>query len=474
MQRDRRVLSQVTTVLLLGASAIAVTGAMAGGGLPPTPRPAPACTLTPTQHVKSVKAFAEMMPVFRHPRCTNCHGGVNPFVEEEVGRHRGGAMTPPPPFNHEQCQDCHDQLAGWDIPGTPLFFAGKSDQAICEQVKAFAETGHNFVEHIRNDHGGIQFIAAGFAGDRALDAQSRADYDVKVEPPPGTQPELTELARKWVEAMGGEFVGPLDCGCKVPEFRVHFESTITTIYGGGAGGSTAITGKGDVVLKLVANGSDPDYDVTSGPDQTNGLISWSGVSLTPGAATGCQAAILSSPPTKFGFLLSVGAGEQQTLALEVVPEPDKHSVRKKCRSPAGQLVVAPVETMAGTFSGGWIALHGEGEGTAALAPPQMPSAGDMEKMKNMAEAMQKAHDESPSEQVDMAQMQEMMKMMVPDADARLAAARKNFVLSMPGVCTAGASGLATCTVKQTRKTSAAEFTENTVITIGLAPSTAGK
>ncbi len=485
MKWDRRLLPQAASWVFALSPAIAVTAVLAGdtaaapiAHAAPTKSigpasPAPGCPLSPTQHVKSVKQFAEMMPVFRHPRCTNCHGGVNPFVEEEVGGHRGGAMEPPPPFNAEQCQDCHDQLVGWDIPGKPLFFAGKSDQAICEQVKAFAEDGHNFIEHIRHDHGKIQFIAAGFAGDKALDAQSRADYDVKVEPPPGTQAELTELARKWVDAMGGEFVGPLDCGCKIPDFEVGFESTMSTVYSGGAGGSSTLTGKGKVTLKLLANGSDPEYDVTSGPNSTDGLITWSGVSLTPGAATGCVATILGSTPTKFGFLLSVGAGEVPTLLLEIVPEPDQHSVRQKCRSPAGTWVVAPTQQMAGAFSGGWVTLHGQGAGTSALAAPQMPSADQMKKMQQLAEEMQKAQQASPGAEMDMSKMQELTKLMVPDADERLAAARKNFTLSMPGECVQGTGDVTTCTSKLTRKGSGAEFTENTVVTIRVAPA-AGK
>ena len=56
---------------------------------------------------------------------------------------------------------------------------------------------------------------------------------------------------------------------------------------------------------------------------------------------------------------------------------------------------------------------------------------------------------------------------------RLKAARKNFTLSMPGECVQGTTDLAKCTIKQTRKISGAEFIENTVVTIRVAPA-AGK
>jgi len=243
-------------VLALGAVAVAARGQGLASAVPTRSRllagSAPSCPLSLPEQVKSVKAFAKMMPVFRHPRCTNCHGGVNPFVEQEVGGHRGGAMEPPPPFNREQCQECHDQLVGWDIPGTPLFFAGKSDEEICMQVKAFAETGHSFVEHIRHDHGLIQFIAAGFKGDRALDQQSLADYDVVVDKPPGTQEQLTEKARTWVKAMGGEgkFEGSPECGCVKPRIELTMSSDWM-----GTDGSQTVTAEVKATVELTADSS---------------------------------------------------------------------------------------------------------------------------------------------------------------------------------------------------------------------------
>jgi hypothetical protein len=42
----------------------------------------PSCPLPVGRQVKAVKAFLEIMPVFQHPRCFNCHGGVNPFIKK--------------------------------------------------------------------------------------------------------------------------------------------------------------------------------------------------------------------------------------------------------------------------------------------------------------------------------------------------------------------------------------------------------
>jgi len=184
---------------------------------------APSCPLPYAKQVKAVKAFAEMMPVFRHPRCLNCHGGVDPFEEEEVGGHRGGAMEQSFPINTAQCQDCHDGLPGWMVPPLEdLMFVGKSDEELCLQMKHREKTGAEFVGHIFNDHddANVQFIAAGFKGDRAL-GEGLADYDLVAEKPPGTQAQLTDKARKWVETLGDGYTASPECGCVKPSLKLE-------------------------------------------------------------------------------------------------------------------------------------------------------------------------------------------------------------------------------------------------------------
>jgi hypothetical protein len=45
------------------------------------------CPLTAEQTQKSIQAFAQITPLLHHPRCENCHGGVDPF--SETGNHGG-------------------------------------------------------------------------------------------------------------------------------------------------------------------------------------------------------------------------------------------------------------------------------------------------------------------------------------------------------------------------------------------------
>ncbi len=223
MRRVRRIAAAgLSLAVVMLVALVAVGAALAGEPAGEARRASPArpeegsCPLSLGDQEKSVRAFAKMTPVFRHARCSNCHGGVNPFEADSTSKHGGGQMDPS--VGAEQCQACHDQLPGWDTPGIPMFFIGKSDEDLCVQMKTFEESGASFVEHIRNDHGGIQFIAAGFKGERGLGKESQDPSDsgepFAAVPPPGTQEELTQKAREWVKAMGGDYVGSKACGCR--------------------------------------------------------------------------------------------------------------------------------------------------------------------------------------------------------------------------------------------------------------------
>jgi hypothetical protein len=186
------------------------------------------------KQIQAVGAFAEMLPVFRHPRCMNCHGGLDPTSDAHPG-----ADQIEPNSNSEQCQQCHDGLPGWRQPGEPVFFVGKSDEELCLQMKQFEHTGREFVEHIHNDHGGVQFIAAGFVGDRAL-GEGLVDYSLTIEQPPGTQAGLTAMARKWVDLLGEEgYTASRECGCVV---KLEGKFTYTDSLSGVMSNVTKVTG----------------------------------------------------------------------------------------------------------------------------------------------------------------------------------------------------------------------------------------
>lgn len=189
---------------------------MALGGAPPLEaQTGSSCPVSIGKQIEAVAAFAEMLPVFRHARCMNCHGGLDPTSDAHPGADQLEPNSNPLVFA-EQCQMCHDGLPGWRQPDNLLFFVGKSDEQLCLQMKKFERTGEEFVSHIFNDHGpdNIQFIAAAFVGDRAL-GEGLADYRLVVEKPPGSQAELTAKARKWTELVGEGYSASEECGCLV-------------------------------------------------------------------------------------------------------------------------------------------------------------------------------------------------------------------------------------------------------------------
>jgi hypothetical protein len=78
----------------------------------------PSCPLSIKQQVDAVKAFGEMLPVFRHPRCINCHGGLDPMSDRHPGKGQIEDITDRDSLL-AACQDCHDGLKGWRVPGAP-------------------------------------------------------------------------------------------------------------------------------------------------------------------------------------------------------------------------------------------------------------------------------------------------------------------------------------------------------------------
>ncbi len=228
---------------------------------PLTAAAAPSCPLPVGQQVKAVKAFREMLPVFRHPRCSNCHGGVDPHSEQ----HRGsGSLDEDLTLAGnraeylEQCQTCHNEMPGanqgWMVPPIEaLNFVGKSDEKLCLQMKHFEKTGEKFVAHIFNDHGeaNVQFIAAAYVGDRALGAEELKAQGLKSQPPPGRQAELTEQARKWTAILGKGYESSPECGCVMPKIKLRMKHTELLEVPGGVPSKESSEASFEVDLRAV-------------------------------------------------------------------------------------------------------------------------------------------------------------------------------------------------------------------------------
>ncbi len=251
--------------------------------------PGAACSLTPAQERTALDAFDKMLPVLTHPRCLNCHGGLNPYVDPLVGRHLGGAMVDSvthEPLRADACVDCHGELPGWDTPGEAMFFVGRSPRDLCIQFKEFApQGGQEFVTHITHEPHGPQFIATAFLGRRALNTMGEVTYEeatghpLTAEKPPGTHQQLIADATRWANAIGSGWNETPACGC---ELGGEWHGTVTAhavFEDAGMPGTMTITSSATVMLERVptpgyASGRRVQvYQATGGTVRWDALVS---------------------------------------------------------------------------------------------------------------------------------------------------------------------------------------------------------
>lgn len=454
----------------------------------------PSCPLTPAQQLKSVKTFAKMMPVFRHPRCINCHGAIEVFPQPvtvngkfvrkgDPVRH-AGVVDIDSTDSNRTCEECH--MDGWVT--APFNWTDKSDMDLCRGMHGeFAENAPGFIDHIRRDGGRTQFIEAAFKGLRGLTEGGQTIYQnetgrkLLAERPPGTHAQLLQQAQDWVAAQGGKFVGDPDCGCVVDKLEIQVRSTMTITS---KDGTSTITGQGGVVVKLGPERSAPEWDVATGMEGDEGDFTWSGVTVKP--STGCQIDILASPATKTHFWLGMSYTPDLKLSLGVVPGPDVHSIRQRCRNPVtGALTGSKMadDKTGPIFAKAWSALHGAAPGSGAEMGAAAPDLSKIMSMDPKAlDAMAEAMKNNPSPADAGAQMKALMNQMVPGASEMAAAARNNFRFAIPDnkscKLTPGTEFVARCDFDRTVKVSdpraalmpggapSQTITEKTTITFG--------
>jgi hypothetical protein len=171
-----------------------------------------------TTNADPIELFAKMMPVFSHPRCVNCHGGVNPYdidastpvadidptirIEMDFGPglvvHGGGATSA-----GEDCDDCHTDANRWHLAPRDLRFAGKTTKQLCDlQSAAVAQLGRGqYLGHLSGD----ALIGLAFAGKRG-GASGHADR------PGMSRDDFVQAAAEWIatgRASCGGWVGTI-------------------------------------------------------------------------------------------------------------------------------------------------------------------------------------------------------------------------------------------------------------------------
>lgn len=213
------------------------------------------CPLTDSQTQKSIAAWEKIANfLINEPRCVNCHGKVNPYID-------GVGLDPNDPFKdpeapvsliehgggiqrHENtgvmdqgCKKCHDNMApkgkwveigdkptptpqgsalqNWTTAPNFLSFVDKDATTLCRQIKRATGTADGFMAHLKDDGGRANFAGTAFWGNRGLGDDSIEGYNIQLQPPSITHAALTKLGQDWINAMGGKFQGDEGCGCEI-------------------------------------------------------------------------------------------------------------------------------------------------------------------------------------------------------------------------------------------------------------------
>lgn len=151
----------------------------------------PSCPLTEAQSRKAVDAFAKIAAfVLTEPRCVNCHGGVNPYIDgiglnpadptapASLKEHGCGAIPKTTDGSIEAaCMKCHNHMAPkrdgsptlqWFTATNVHSFVDKNATTLCRQFKRSTGSTQEFVGHLTDDNGGNNFSQTAFNGDRGL------------------------------------------------------------------------------------------------------------------------------------------------------------------------------------------------------------------------------------------------------------------------------------------------------------------
>jgi hypothetical protein len=200
------------------------------------------CTLSDSQTQKSIEAFAKIAAfVTSEPRCVNCHGGVNPFVDKpgekdpedpkapaSTVEHGGGKQAHRTGAEESGCDTCHDNMAPtrggkesfWTTAPSFLSFLNKDAPTLCKQVKQMTGNAKAFMEHLKDDRGFNNFAGTAFLGNRGLNS-GMYSKEVPPKPPSISQAAFMKMGQDWIDAMGGEFKGDEGCGCVPAHYAIR-------------------------------------------------------------------------------------------------------------------------------------------------------------------------------------------------------------------------------------------------------------
>jgi hypothetical protein len=156
------------------------------------------------------KLFANLYPVFSHPRCLNCHGVVvePPGDDESVTKESHPAAEKDDPEKGAECGTCHDETEQismlWGLAPPHLRWAGLDADALCAIQATEAKrrntrvgglspaTQGSYLNHIDHD----PLISQAWNGR----AGGALPVDEKKAAPPGTHATFLAATTEWVKA----------------------------------------------------------------------------------------------------------------------------------------------------------------------------------------------------------------------------------------------------------------------------------
>jgi hypothetical protein len=189
------------------------------------------CPLSEQQQSDSQSTWATVGGIFKHDRCSNCHGKKNPFVAntEHPDRQtieldeKGEESEESRKRTFAACQTCHDQVpTPWKTPPADMHWWNQSVEELCRtqhrKISPFL-----FIRHSEND----PLIKDAFTGMMALNdvGQDIVETEPYPDPPPVGHSTFMSHIRSWYAAQGltedsMRWPGDqADCGC-VPQ---HYE-----------------------------------------------------------------------------------------------------------------------------------------------------------------------------------------------------------------------------------------------------------
>jgi hypothetical protein len=187
---------------LAGAAVILATGAAVRAHEPQVElKPVESFAPITDQKERAVALFKEAGKVIMHARCVNCHpAGERPFQGDDRHPHMPLVVRGIDDFGAVgmRCPTCHGpkNFDAGRVPGNPTWhmapiemaWVGKSLGEICQQIKDPARNGGKTLDDLVHHMGEDPLVGWSW------------HPGVGREPAPGTQKELGELIKAWVDA----------------------------------------------------------------------------------------------------------------------------------------------------------------------------------------------------------------------------------------------------------------------------------